>query len=191
MYSLDLQCRCGKVKGVAKGIKPSDGTRVKCYCQSCRQFANNLKADDALDSAGGTDIYQLSPSQVEFHQGNEHIKGMRLSDKGIHRWYASCCNTPIGNTVSIKLPFIGLIHPIFADKQKADEVLGPVRALVHTDGATADISATANKLKSHYAYFVTFLLKMLGWKLSGKGKPSPFYDNDGKRLYPLDTWNKG
>jgi hypothetical protein len=36
---------------------------------------------------------------------------MSLSDKGMLRWYASCCNTPIGNTSrDFKVSHVGLLH---------------------------------------------------------------------------------
>jgi hypothetical protein len=189
MHQVKLKCGCGKVEGVAKNIQPSDGTRVVCYCKSCQKFATNLdKGDEVLDSVGGTDIYQLSPSQVEFTKGTEYIKGMRHSDKGPHRWYASCCNTLIGNTAGINLPFVGLIHTIFADHNQAIQALGPVKTRVYTDGANGPLPPADSKLMPQWAYIIKFLFKLLGWKLSGKGRPAPFYEDDGKRKYPLKTW---
>ncbi len=45
--------------------------------------------------------------------------------KGLMRWYASCCNTPIGNTMATSaMPFIGLIHACIDAPTGA---LGPIR----------------------------------------------------------------
>ena len=68
------------------------------------------KQDVTLDAAGGTRIYQLPPANVQITGGQENLACLRLKEKGLIRWYAKCCNTPIGNTVSKSMPFIGLIH---------------------------------------------------------------------------------
>ena len=34
-----------------------------------------------------------------FTQGKDRLACMSLSDKGMLRWYTTCCNTPIGNTM--------------------------------------------------------------------------------------------
>lgn len=191
MHQIKLKCGCGKVEGIAKDIHPNQGTRVVCYCHSCQKFATNLdKGDEVLDANGGTDIYQLAPSQVEFTKGTEYIQGMRHTDKGPHRWYASCCNTLIGNTAGINLPFIGLIHTIFDDHEQAQQYLGPVRARVHTDGANGDLPPSQDKLTPQWAYVGKFIFKLLSWKVSGKGKPAPFYEDNGKRKCPLKTWGR-
>ncbi len=40
---------------------------------------------------------------------------MRLTPMGLLRWYAGCCNTPIGNMVSARVPFIGIVHMFMGD----------------------------------------------------------------------------
>lgn len=191
MHQVKLKCNCGKVEGVAKGINPKQGTRVVCYCNSCQDFARHLqpKGEGILDSFGGTDIYQVAPCQVEFTKGQENIAGIRLSAKGVHRWHTTCCNTPIGNTVSVKMPFVGLIHNIFDSDENAESYLGPVRARVHSNGANKALPPAASKLKSELGYMFKFMIKMLGWKLSGKGVHGPFYEANGKRIYSLTTLN--
>lgn len=49
---------------------------------------------DLLDAHGGTDLVQVAPACVAFDHGAEQIVGLRLAPKGMHRWYAACCNTP-------------------------------------------------------------------------------------------------
>lgn len=189
MHQVKLKCRCGKIEGIAKNVKPKAGIRVVCYCNSCQNYARHLQdhGQGILDEYGGTDIYQLAPCQVEFSQGAELIKGIKLSEKGVHRWFASCCNTPIGNTVSLKTPFIGLIHNIIDDHANSDKHLGPVRARVHVYGAHGQLPAPQSKLLPVPVYIAKFILKILIWKITGKGKSSPFYDVDGKEIYPLTT----
>lgn len=192
MGDVNLKCQCGKVEGIAKHINPKQGTRVVCYCNSCQKFAQFLQPDGAgiLDNNGGTDIYQTAPADVQFTKGTEHIKGIRLSPKGPHRWYADCCKTPIGNTASLKFPFVGLIHNFIDGSESAQQTLGPVRSKVHLDGAYGQLPQPQSKLISQNRYTLKFILKMLSWKFSQKGKTSPFYQANGKRVYPLETLNK-
>ena len=42
-------------------------------------------------------------------QGQHRIVGLRLTPKGLFRWYASCCNTPVGNTLTPAIPFVGIV----------------------------------------------------------------------------------
>ncbi len=52
-----------------------------------------------LDERGGSQIIQVPPKNLTFTQGREVLASMRLTEKGLLRWYAGCCNTPIGNTL--------------------------------------------------------------------------------------------
>ena len=66
---LPLQCRCGRVRGLASGISPSSGFRFVCYCKDCQAFARFLERPDVLDPAGGTDIFQMPPARVKLNAG--------------------------------------------------------------------------------------------------------------------------
>ena len=108
---LPIRCSCGALRGVARGVSPSRGNRVICYCADCQSFAHFLgRATEILDRSGGTDIFQTSPARIEITQGRERLASMRLTPKGLLRWYADCCKTPIGNTaITREIPFVGLI----------------------------------------------------------------------------------
>lgn len=183
-----LSCQCGNVRGLAQGISPRHGTRVICYCRSCQKFPQHLgSAERVLDAHGGTDIYQLAPQQVRITQGAEHIRCLRWSAKGLHRWYAGCCNAPIGNTVSAKFPFIGIIHSFIQADEDKDKVLGPVRCLVNVP---QELQGELPKTKHHQSFPVyTARLggKLLSWKIFGKGKPNPLYDEDGQPCVAPET----
>ncbi|QID18433.1 hypothetical protein G3580_12810 [Nitrogeniibacter mangrovi] len=184
MHDVELSCRCGQVKGRATSIDPREGTRVVCYCKDCQAFARVLEAEaSVLDACGGTDIYQLPPARLRLDQGQDRVRCLRLSAKGLYRWYAGCCNTPIGNTVSRGIPVVGLIHAFIADPA-AETTLGPVRAYVNTQSATGALPEAIARQSSLFPYVVKIVRKMLVWKLTGQGRPSPFFDPDGK---PLST----
>ena len=88
---VDLRCQCGAVRGLANTVAPDTGMHVVCMCDDCQAFAHFLERDDVLDASGGTAIFQLRPAQLEITAGREHLRCMRLSEKGLLRWYAGCC----------------------------------------------------------------------------------------------------
>jgi hypothetical protein len=128
----ELRCRCGKVRGFVAHASPVAVNRVICYCDDCQAFTHQLGRADLLDSHGGSDIVQIAPAALTFVQGKERIAGLRLTPKGVFRWYASCCNTPVGNTVSPAIPFVGVVAQAFdCGAQRADNVFGkPIGAIL-------------------------------------------------------------
>src|SRR5215467_13480397 len=99
-HDISLRCRCGRVRGIASDVSPSSGFRFVCYCNDCQAFARFLERPDMLDPAGGTDIFQMPPGCVKLTVGTDAVRCLRLSDKGVLRWYTDCCRTPIGNTAA-------------------------------------------------------------------------------------------
>jgi Family of unknown function (DUF6151) len=98
------------VRGIASAVSPSTGCRVLCYCKDCEAFARFLERADVLDAAGGTDIFQMPPGRVNLTAGTDAVRCLRLSNRGVYRWYTDCCRTPIGNTAGPRVPLIGVIH---------------------------------------------------------------------------------
>jgi hypothetical protein len=92
-----LRCRCRAIQGHVESTHRAG--RAICYCRDCQAFARNLGSPElTLDARGGTDIVATSPRYVRFTRGREQHRCMSLSPKGLFRWYAGCCRTPIGNT---------------------------------------------------------------------------------------------
>src|SRR5450432_1815310 len=104
------QCRCATIKGFVKD--PRTVNHAVCYCRDCQAFAHFLGQEGAvLDTIGGTYVVQVPPSSITITQGGATLACMRLTEKGLLRWYADCCKTPIGNTLAnYKFSFIGIIH---------------------------------------------------------------------------------
>ncbi len=178
---LPIRCTCGTLCGVARGVSASRGNRVVCYCGDCQSFAHFLgRAGEILDARGGTDIFQTSPARVEITQGRERLACMRLTPKGLLRWYASCCSTPIGNTLITRaLPFVGLIQ-MYADsgpaKRERDESLGPIRAHVNTGAAKPDARGHKVRTSGALPSILRFARLTLQARLRGDQKRSPFFD---------------
>jgi hypothetical protein len=177
--NLNLKCRCGALAGVASNVSASNGSRIVCMCTDCQAFAHYLgKADSILDKHGGTDIYQMPPCNLQITQGSEQLRCMRLTDKGMYRWYANCCKTPVANTMgSHKVPFAGVIHVFMAaDEQTRNQVLGPIVARLYGRSAISTPPPDASQTASLGFIMRTLRILFSGW-VSGRHTPSPFFDS--------------
>lgn len=168
-----ISCSCGKLKGT---LELNNGlNRAVCYCRDCQAFARFLGREaQVLDSQGGTDIVQTIPKNVRFTDGIEQLACMRLSDKGLLRWYARCCNTPIGNTApNYQLSFVGLVHNCLGSAQTPlDNTFGPVLTRVYTEYAIGEPKPKAFGLPSTMLRIVARLIKA---RLDGSYKHTPFF----------------
>jgi hypothetical protein len=173
---LPLRCRCGRLRGIACDVGPSTGLRFVCYCRDCQAFARFLERPDILDPAGGTDIVQMPPARVKLTAGTDALRSLRLSDKGVLRWYADCCHTPIANTAGARFPLIAVIHS-FMDHEahgvSRDEALGPPLCRIYERSAVGPLPTAP---PPSFAVFARRGSMMLGWWLRGLTKPSPFFD---------------
>lgn len=172
-----LRCACGKIRGVAKAVSRRSGTRCVCYCSDCQAFARFTGRDGVLDQWGGTDIWQMSPGDMEVEIEGDALACVRLSDKGMHRWYCGECKTPIANTMTASLPFVGVIHT-FMDHASSgvgrDELLGVGHA-VQTESAYGD-GAPKQKASAIFKVVLRTMAMVLGRKITGRGKRTPFFD---------------
>ena len=172
---LRLRCRCSKVRGVVREASHATGNRLVCLCLDCRAFAKFLDRPDAIDAYGGSDIYQMAPSRLKITEGTDQLRSMRLSEKGLLRWYTDCCKTPVGNTMNGKVPFVGLILAFADPACDRDAILGK---------SLGYINAPDPKKLPPGVVVGSKLLKivgrcgvlMIGWWIGGKASPSPFFD---------------
>jgi hypothetical protein len=148
-------------------------------CRDCQAYARYLgRQDELLDRNGGTDIFQLTPSQLSIRQGIDKIACVKLSPKGILRWYTSCCRTPVGNTLATpQVPFVGVPH-LFMDHAHdgvtREAALGPVSAYVHARSGHNDIPAGAHQTAS-WNLILRTLSGLVVKRIAGKHAPSPFF----------------
>jgi len=171
-----LQCRCGTVRGYLSHT--AGVNRCVCYCRDCQAFAHFLgKADEILDAQGGTDVVQTRPANLTFTQGQEALACMRLSPKGLLRWYAACCNTPIGNTVAdYRVSFVGLVHSCLeGNGASLDQSFGPVRARVNTKSAKGAVPSGPSGMMSAILRLIVLLARPL---VDGSYKRTPFFSAD-------------
>ena len=160
-------------------VAPGAGCRIVCYCDDCQAYARFLGRPGITDEWGGTDIFQMAPSRLRLTGDTDALRCVRLSDKGMHRWYCGECKTPVGNTMSPRVPFVGLVHTFMdhgSDGRPRDDVLGQPIGYTRTKSAIGTLPLAARRPS---------LLRVLGrsarllgkWWLTGAGSPSPFFDD--------------
>jgi hypothetical protein len=182
-----LRCRCGVVRGSVTNASPNTVNRVICYCDDCQAFLHHLGRSDLLDAHGGTDIVQMAPASLSFIQGRECIAGLRLTPKGLYRWYANCCRTPLGNMLGPAIPFVGIIAQAFASEtQRPDDVFGhPIGAIC---GQYAVGGAPTGSTGFNPRLYGRAIRMVLGWRIRGKTWPHPFFQRATRSpIYPLTT----
>src|SRR5215831_1708709 len=177
---LPLRCRCGRVRGVASEVAPYAGFRFVCYCKDCQAYARFLERPDVLDAAGGTDIFQMPPGRVKLTAGTDAVRCLRLSEKGVLRWYTVCCRTPICNTAaSPRFPVFAVVHSFMvhgADGRSQDDVLGPPLCGIYERSAVGPLPPNAAAPPS-LGVFAPRASKIFGWWVLGLGRPSPLFDD--------------
>jgi hypothetical protein len=172
-----LRCRCGTVKGFVANAQLIN--RTVCYCRDCQAFAHFLAREgEILDTLGGTDVIQVLPGNVAFTEGSEALACVRLTDKGMLRWYAGCCKTPVGNTLAdFKISFVGLVHNCLeAEAPPLQDSFGPVRAWMNTKGAR--VNPTPRTVGAGRLLWRLFAATAKA-RITGGYQSNPFFHADG------------
>jgi hypothetical protein len=149
-------------------------TRAVCYCKDCQAYARYLGTPGIVDDSGGTEVVASLPKHLRFTAGADALACMSLSERGILRWYASCCRTPIGNTPrNPGLPYVGVIHVCLEDLSPTlESSFGRLRMAVNTASARNRVRATPIATS---ARLLRFMIGAFGARLSGAYKDNPFF----------------
>ena len=170
---MPFSCKCGTLSGVLHDVTPRTGSRVVCYCRDCQAAAHALGAEFALNDRGGTDIFQTLPSHIDIRHGQDHLACLRLSPKGLMRWYADCCDTPLFNALpSPTFRFVGVSTAILAGDGAP---LGPVIAVNKGDCATPGPEIASH---GYMSAGWQILKRHLKAKLR-RDRKTPFFDTSG------------
>lgn len=172
--SHSIECTCGKLKGTLNH-NHNDVNRCVCYCSDCQAFARFLKREnEILDEKGGTSVIQTISSNVTFTEGIENLSCIRLTSNGSLRWYADCCNTPIGNTSpNLNISFVGVIHNcLSSDQNLLDRTFGSERAHIYTKCAIGKDKPKSTGLLLSYFRILRMVIKA---RLDGSYKRTPFF----------------
>jgi hypothetical protein len=186
-HTATFACRCGEVRGIVDSTGPDAVNRVVCYCDDCQAFAHWLGRADLLDTNGGSDIVQLAPASMAFTDGEHNVAGVRLTPRGLFRFYASCCRTPVGNMVGTGIPFVGVVAQAFAaDGQHPDDAFGPPTGAIKGEYAVGPPPPGSKGLP--LGLMARAIVKVLSWRMAGRAWPHPFFDRaTGKPKFPIST----
>jgi hypothetical protein len=169
-----LRCTCGAVTGtVAHERLANHGI---CYCVDCQAFARFLDRDaELLDARGGCESIPVLPKDVTFHQGVQHLACVRLSETGPLRWYAACCNTPIGGTAATsKLPFLGLSRACLESTAPSVAAsFGAVQFCLYASGARGQPKP---KPFGRVGFALWLICNRLRARFTGGFKENPLFD---------------
>ncbi|PSL20029.1 DUF6151 family protein [Shimia abyssi] len=170
-----IACRCGAFRAEIQDASPKTGSHLICYCKDCQAGAHALGADEILKPRGGSDIFQTLPNRFRIVAGAEHLACLRLSPKGVLRWYASCCDTPVCTTLpSPKLAFVGVLTALMQGDD-VGQMIGPVTTVVHTKFAQPGPGTLRDRGFAKLGLQV--LRRHFGAVLKGTARDTPFFDD--------------
>ena len=179
------ECRCGKVAVRVAVPGRGAGTRCTCYCKDCQTAGHLFGAGrEILQADGGTDIWQTTPDRLTIVRGAEHLTILRLGPKGLYRWHAGCCDTPMFNTLEkLGLPFVGLVlRP--AEAEAAQAAFGKTYAIVNSASAPRASAAPRRDVRFGAAAR-QLMLRMLTALTSGRARATPLRGPDGGAIAPV------
>jgi len=184
MMNISLQCKCGAfAASINQNLSPKS-QRFTCLCDDCQTYAHAIGRPDVLECDGGTQIFPTTPASFKISKGAENLKCLRLSPKGMFRFYTSCCNTPIANNPPVvKMPYIGVMHSAFnlKSEKEFEELLGPVAARIQGKFGTKPLLAGTHEGTPISTILTIVKFLTLAW-IRGRQNPSPFLSQDGSAL---------
>jgi hypothetical protein len=171
------------VRGVVRDITPKSSSHIVCYCVDCQAYARFLGRDGLLDAHGGTTVFLASPADLTFNQGLDQLACVRLSEKGMFRWYTKCCRTPVSNLTGSALMAMITMPDAFVDPSNAgptpEQLLGKPVGIKGSSAPGGTPEGVHPGLPA--GPIAAMLWRVLGAKLAGKDKPSPFLDPQTQR----------
>lgn len=173
---LPVRCQCGRVQGVLHHAEHA--TSAICYCKDCQAYAAWLDKDGKqLDAQGGTHVLAVHPQQLAISQGMDAVACMSLSDQGILRWYAACCNSPVGNTPrNMKMAYVGLFESFVAQsRQEIEQVCGPVQLVSAPESARGTVAGSGWRAAKP---ILGIMRSMVAARLTGSYRRTPFFTAD-------------
>jgi hypothetical protein len=172
-----LQCQCGALRGQLR--EPQVAHRGVCYCKDCRAYAAHLGVESQThDAFGGAEFVATQATYVSFSEGARYLACLSLSGKGLLRWYATCCNTPVGNTPrNWRLPYVGLVHTCLRAEPGGFERSFPQLKMRLNTGSARH--APPGMALTTFGTLAAFIPRLVASSISGAYKPSPFFNSPG------------
>ncbi|HET9645501.1 MAG TPA: DUF6151 family protein [Burkholderiaceae bacterium] len=172
--SLAFQCHCNTVQGEL--LRPDKSLRAVCYCQDCQTYVHALGGPArVLDEHGGTEVVATQARYIRFTAGTGALACLSLTDRGLLRWYASCCRTPLANTPrDMRFPYASVLTTcLVSGGAHAEALLGPVRMWVNTRHAKGTVPKPGI---GQWLALLRIAPGLLWARLCGSWRSTPFFD---------------
>jgi hypothetical protein len=155
-------------------IRVATAVRAVCYCKDCQAYARFLASPGVVDPAGGTEVVATVPGNVHLDEGGGALACLSLSGRGLLRWYAGCCNTPIANTPrNPNVPYVGLVHSCLQGGPPSIEAsFGRRRMVANAKSARGDARSAP---LANAVGISRLMLSLLKARISGSYKDNPFF----------------
>ena len=178
-----FQCRCGALRGEIS--RTGQALRAACYCRDCQAYAHLLgQAAHVLDAHGGTEVVITQAANVRVTAGQQQLACLSLSPKGLLRWYARCCSTPIANTPrDWRLPYVGMVHTCLHHPRPLEHGFPSVQLRVNTHSAHGTPPRSPRAVG--VLRFLRMALRLAGARLRGAYRTTPFFDAKGSPVVPV------
>ncbi len=169
-----FQCRCGTLRGEL--LRPARTLHAVCYCRDCQTYAHALGvAQRTLDAHGGTEVVSTQARYVRLTEGADALACLSLTERGLLRWYASCCRTPVCNTTrDMRLSYVGVLHTCLTTTE-ADLTasFGPIRMRVNMRHAKGEVPRPGI---GQFAALLRIAPGLVWDRVSGGWRKTPFFD---------------
>ena len=180
---VEMRCRCGEVRRRSRTRRRGRSIAWFAIAVTARRLRITSAAPTCLTRRAAVTSSRSRPPHSPSCRDSDRIVGLRLTPKGLFRWYANCCNTPLGNTLTPKIPFVGIIAQAFDNgPQRSDDVFGPPIGAILGKHAIGVPPAGSTGL--NLSLMLRAIACVLGWRLRGKAWPHPFFNTSGP-IYPL------
>ena len=102
-----------------------------------------------------------------------------LSPRGLLRWYAACCHTPLANTPrDWKLPYVGLVHTCLRQPDPLERSFPQVEMRIYTKRAHGPVPGDTGL--SGKLHFLRMVMRLTGMRLTGAYKSTPLFSANGE-----------
>jgi len=184
--AVELECRCGKVKGT---LLSTDCLHLRCWCDSCMAFARWLESRkagstrDCVDKSLGTEVFQFFRDQVLLDAGQEFIVGTKLIKKTITvRYISKCCHTALFSTPDSPffVPIVAVFASFIVNKVDIPLFSEPVDyKLFAMEEAKEAQDGTMVRNGMHYIFLLRTFARILRGILFRKYTPNPADQTEG------------
>ncbi|SMX37644.1 DUF6151 family protein [Octadecabacter ascidiaceicola] len=177
MADVPFSCDCGGVTGTLSDISPKAGSHAQCHCDDCRRAIVWLGHDDP--GPDGVCYFQTAPNRVTFAKGEDSLAVFTWKSEKLLRWYASCCNTPLFNTMSTpKIAFASLL----VSRTQDTSPFGPIKGHAFISKPNGKTGHTG------LGDFIWGMLKRTTHaRVTGKWRETPFFNADGMPAASVQT----